>query len=205
MDECQTTRRLRCRCATVPHEAGGVFVSHHAVTVSKRLTETLETIRKDFQRVTHSFAALTEQKASIAPKFMAALQQWKRETGRTFVAFVHELDKTVPTDRAGYRTHPSYQTALYLQQAAKRPRRTHPPRVAFRVLASLLKSLYPVWHPHEEALFLTVAKASRWSERDVLRLRKAVKSARAFPLPQTQRLVGTRPVSVREFPAKRAM
>lgn len=159
---------------------------------SGALRRTLDTLRPDFSRFSDAFGLLSVKRATFAPLFMRAFDAYERETGKTFVAFVQEFDRSVPAERAKYTQHRSYQAALYLRRLVDAPetaagvsRRSVTP---FQLLAVTIKSLLPLAHPHEQAAFEIIAKASKWRERDVEKLRKRVARVRALPLPNAPRL-----------------
>jgi hypothetical protein len=165
-------------------------------THSVKLREALEDLRPAFRDVGQTLESLTRKRAELAPAFMKAFVLWKRETRRTFIAFVHELDPRVPVnDRKAYQAHPSYQAALYLQQlaedpAAKRRRGLTP----LTLVAVVLKSVLPLFSEAERREVLdAVAAASQWRERDVNRLLAMVAKGRTrvVALPKVPRLVDT--------------
>lgn len=162
------------------------------IVVSRRLASTLETLRADFQGFVGAFGQLAQRKADLAPAFVRAYRQFHHETGRTFVAFVKELDPTLPAgDKDAYLRHRSYQAALYLKRLVDAPhtqakhRKTRGP---FDVLASAVRGLLPYLAPREEEYWASLARVSGWRERDVQRLRHRVAQARAIPLPMAPRL-----------------
>lgn len=123
---------------------------------------------------------------------MKAFTLWRRETRRTFVAFVHELDPTVPADRRGYQAHPSYQAALYLQQLMAHPEETKRRGLTpMNMLAVTIKSILPLCgsqREQREALEIILA-ATKWRDRDQRRLLTAIRKAKPVGLPKVPRLV----------------
>jgi len=88
-------------------------------TYSEKLRAVLDEIRPAFRDLGQGLDRLTQKRAELAPAFMKAYAVWRRETHRPFIAFVHELDRSMPvTDRTAYRSHPSYRAAEYLKQLA---------------------------------------------------------------------------------------
>src|SRR5262245_55853375 len=86
---------------------------------SVKLKEALNELRPAFRELGQSLDVLTRKRAELAPQFMRTYTLWRRETHRPFIAFVHELDRTMPVDdRKAYRAHPSYRAADYLKQLA---------------------------------------------------------------------------------------
>lgn len=170
----------------------------HTGALSRHLQQTLADLRADFVGYTEGFKQLAVRRAHLAPAFMRAFRRYRMETGRTFVAFVRELDPSMPVARSEYPRHRSFQAALYLRRLAEAPhttpthRRTETP---FAVLARVVKTVLPLTHPHEEATFEAIARASGWRERDVQRLRDRVNRAKplatvlAFARPASPRLV----------------
>lgn len=154
-----------------------------ATTFSHRLSHALDAVRDEFGPFRDSFAALTASRVALAPRLLAAWTLWQRETKRSFIAFVRELDRSVPAERAAYTRHRSYQAALYLKDLATKPPATRRSVSAFRLLAIVIKSVRPAVKANEETTFKLIEKASRWRPRDMERLRKAVKRARPIPFP----------------------
>lgn len=158
-----------------------------------RLVETLTDVQQQFAAFTNTFASLTARRDAFAPVFMRAYRQYHRETGRTFIAFVQELDKTVPADRALYPKHRSYQAAIYLRRLDEAPETTASHRTTmapFDVLAAVIKGFLPLVPPKQAAaVWVAVARTSRWRERDILRLQARVTKVRPVELPTAPRLV----------------
>lgn len=173
---------------------------------SRTLEREIATLRSEFSDLTRTWDALVLRRREIAPAFMATFRRWRRETGRSFVAFVQRLDPSVPADRDAYVNHQSYQAALYIQRLAEAPekapgaRRKRASLTPFDALALMVKSALPLVRPHEETMWRNLAHATRWHERDLRKLREAVKVARMIPLrPDVPRLVvsGRRQLSIR--------
>src|SRR5262245_43578044 len=84
---------------------------------SAKLRAAIDELRPAFCELGQGLDQLTRKRAEIAPVFMRTYQIWRRETRRPFIAFVHELDLTMPVnDRDAYRQHRSYRAAQYLLQ-----------------------------------------------------------------------------------------
>lgn len=200
------------------------MTQQHTAALSRHLARTIEDVRADFNSFTDSFNGLSVKRSQFAPQFMAAFKDWQWETGRSFVAFVRELDPTMPVTRAEYPKHRSFQAALYLRRIAEAPhtvagrgeRRTVTP---FKVLAKTVRTLAQLAPPHNaEAVVAAVVKATGWHQRDTDRLRKAVDKAKplapvlALVQPQAPRLVrghrthgaGREPLAVAADHKKRA-
>ncbi len=161
------------------------------VTLSKKLATTLDDLRARFTDFTSTLSAISTRRSELAPAFMAAYEAYARETGRTFVAFVRELDPTCPADRDKYPNHRSFQAALYLRRLHEAPettvshRQTPPP---MEVLAMVVRGA--LQHAKSaEAYWAEIQRASRWRERDMARLKQRVSKARGIPLGPTVRLV----------------
>lgn len=165
---------------------------HHA-RLSHRLQETLDVVRNEFEAFTNNFSALTVRRDAFAPVFMKAYRQYHQATGRTFIAFVQELDKTVPAARAEYPKHRSYRAALYLRRLDEAPETTTAHRktmAPFDVLAAVIKGFLPLVPAKQAAeVWTAVARTSHWRERDILRLQARVTKVRPVELPTAPRLV----------------
>lgn len=168
-------------------------MSQSSIVFSKRLHDAIADLRPAFREVGQSLDQLTRRRAEIAPTFTRAYQLWRRETKRPFVAFVHELDPSMPvTDRNAYRTHRSYRAAQYLQQLVEQPElHTRHGLTPLSLLAVAVKSFLPACAPHQHEALLALTKASRWRERDVARLLHRIKRAKPISLPKIPRLVET--------------
>jgi hypothetical protein len=159
---------------------------------SQKLREALDEVRPAFRDIGHGFEQLTKKRAAIAPAFMKAYTIWRRETRRTFVAFVHELDPSMPVTGKAYVKHPSYQAALYLQQLVTNPEESRRKGLTpLAMLATTIKSFLPLYSTQKdqlEALQALVA-ATKWRDRDQARLLAAIRRARPVGLPKVPRLV----------------
>lgn len=122
-------------------------------TLSMALQRDIRELREEFLPVVDAATTLTLKRKTIAPDFMKLYYRYKKETGGTFVAFVHELDPKMPVTRSAYQDHSSYQSALYLKRLAEAPETTPKYRKTaspFRVLASVMDTL------------LHYTKSTRW-------------------------------------------
>jgi hypothetical protein len=161
-------------------------------SVSRQLASALEQLRTQFAAFTEVWTGLSVRRAHIAPAFLSLFERYRQETGRTFVAFVKELDPTVPGTKPGYQQHRSYQAALYLRRLAEAPHTTPQHRktvTPYRLLVPVTKSLLQL-HPHPDAVWAALERASKWNARNVDRFRRDV--ARTEPLvpkPGAPRLV----------------
>jgi hypothetical protein len=114
------------------------------------------------------------------------------ETGKTFLAFVHELDPSVPAERAAYVNHRSFQAALYLKRLALAPHTQAKHRTTvspFTLLAMVVRGALPHAQPHAASYWEEIRRASRWRDRDLERLKLRVEKVRAVPLTAQPRLV----------------
>lgn len=162
-------------------------------TYSAKLREALDDLRPSFQEVGRGLAHLTQKRAEIAPAFMKAFTLWRRETHRPFVAFVHELDPTMPINRKTYRQHPSYRAAEYLKQLTSENGEATKRRglTPMMMLAVTIKSFLPLCgsqREQKEALQVLLG-ATKWRDVDQTRLLAAIRRAKAVGLPKVPRLV----------------
>lgn len=162
------------------------------IVYSKRLKDALNDLRPAFRDINVGLDQLTKKRAEIAPIFMKTYELWRRETRRPFIAFVHELDPSMPVERSEYRTHRSYRAAAYLKQLVEQPDTTTPRgRTPLFMLAVTIKSLLPFCgaQKDQEATIATLVHATQWRERDRTRLVARIRKARPIALPQLARLV----------------
>lgn len=160
----------------------------------RRLTAILDDLRDDFRACVSALQAASVRRAHLAPAFMRAFRVWARATGRPFVAFVQQLDPSVPADRDGYVDHPSFQAACYMRRLVEAPetRAQHGKRKGslspLAVLAIVIKSAVP--RENHDFAIAQLKAVARWHERDAQRLRKSVDAARFVALaPHQPRLV----------------
>ncbi len=161
-------------------------------SLSRQLSAALDELRAEFAKMTDALQSLTVRKAHLAPTFLRLYHRYRQETGRTFVAFVKELDPSVPADRKGYQHHRSFQAALYLRRLAEKPETTVQHRKTtspYQLLVPVTKSLLQL-HPQPDAVWAALERTSRWNARNVDRFRRDV--AKAAPLlakPGSPRLI----------------
>lgn len=170
----------------------------HGAALSRHLSRSLAELRAEFSDYAALFGSLATRRAEVAERFFAAFTAYHRETGHTFVAFVHELDPTVPAERSEYTKHRSFQAALYLRRLVERPQtqaKFRATRSPFDVLASCIRGILPSAAPHEEVYWSQVRRVSGWRDRDIERLRDRVAKARPIPLPTAPRHVPRREVA----------
>jgi hypothetical protein len=162
-------------------------------TYSTKLRQALDELRPAFRELGQGLDQLTKKRAEIAPTFMRTYHVWKRETHKPFIAFVHELDPSVPAaDRKAYRVHRSYRAAQYLQQLVEQPDKTAARgKTPLTMLALTIKSLLPFCgsEKDQEATIATLVHATKWRERDRNRLVTRILKARPIALPHLPRLV----------------
>ena len=123
--------------------------------LSPELSRNIEALRKPFLDYVQGFASMSARRDELAPRFMAALDDWRKETGRTqFIEFCRTVDPSIPTRRddspegPGYRNHRSYQAADYLRRKSSRTDsgvgRATPIRNSSWKLSRLLATLLPL-------------------------------------------------------------
>lgn len=161
---------------------------------SAKLRAALDELRPAVCELGRGVDQLTRRRAEIAPLFVRAYQIWRRETQRPFIAFVHELDPTMPlNNRSAYRQHGSYRAAQYLLQLVEKPKRTPKARglTPLALLAVTIKSLLPLCGSvTEQRLVLEgLVKASRWRDAEVKKLMATIRRANQVLLPNVPRLV----------------
>lgn len=157
--------------------------------LSTTTTRLVAAIRDDFGAFVDGFAALTSDRAALAPKFMRAFEAWTKETSLSFVAFVRVLDPKVPTDRDGYRGHASYQAADYLrrrQADAARAKEATPaderPVSLNTALVYLLATVMPVVDP-TGSIWTAFVREMRWDDAQAQRLKERAAKLGAVKLP----------------------
>jgi hypothetical protein len=161
------------------------------ITYSTKLRAAIEELRPAFGELGQGLDHLTQKRAEVAPIFMRTWNVWQRETRKPFIAFVHELDPSMPVgDRAVYRRHRSYRAAQYLKQLVEHPDKTavHG-KTPLTMLALTIKSLLPFCGSQKEPTIATLVHATRWRERDQHRLIARIRRARPVGLPHLARHV----------------
>lgn len=152
-------------------------------TCSRPLTLAIAAFRVGFAAFAATFD--TTRPGDLAPLFNRLAAQYHRATGKPFIAFVRELDATVPADRSDYRWHRGFQAAQYLARLDQARhtslvRRTLPP---VTVLAMVLRgALLDVPPAARVAYWVRLRQASCWPDARVLRLQAAVAGVRGLPL-----------------------
>jgi hypothetical protein len=170
-------------------------VSMIRTVYSVKLRNQLEELRPAFRELGQGFEQLTRKRAEIAPLFMRVYHTWRRETKRPFIAFVHELDPSMPVnDRKAYREHRSYRAAGYMLQLAEQPEQAaKPPRglTPLAMLAVAIKSFLPLCGSVKDQKLVLEAlmKTSRWGERDIHKVTIKIRNAKPISLPNLPRLV----------------
>lgn len=169
------------------------------------LARQMEQIRAQFNQFRDGFAAITERRAELAPRFMRVYGAWVTATGGNFVAFVRVIDPTVPADRDAYRNHASYQAAVYLQRLAGGTRRAavRPVRSNLTALARTLATIRQVVRD-EDTLWRAIETELGFTQRQMTKLRAVVAATQPLlNLPNAHR-VNARIVHMREVPAQTA-
>jgi hypothetical protein len=162
--------------------------------ISRRLSSTIDSLRSDFSAFTSALSAVAVRKAHLAPVFMKAFEAWRRETGRPFVAFVQQLDPSIPAEKAEYVQHRSFQAALYLRRLVEAPQTVagagrKSVMSPLQALAVVVKST--IAEEHHDFAISALKQATGWHKRDVERLRASIGKARRIALlPHQPRLVG---------------
>lgn len=168
--------------------------------LTRKLSQDIAELRGQFHAFTSQWTALDARRSTFAPVFIATFKRWRKETGRTFVAFVHEVDPSVPADKDQYMRHRSFQAALYLRRLVEAPetvtgkgRKTLSP---YRMLVATIRALLLFYPRPADEVWSAVAKMSHWQDRDLEKLRLAVTKARPLvTLPSAPRLVKRRRVA----------
>jgi hypothetical protein len=160
---------------------------------SAKLGAALDELRPAFREVGQGLDQLTRKRAEIAPLFARVYQIWRRETKRPFIAFVRELDPTMPVnDRSAYRQHRSYRAAQYLRQLVEQSEKAGPRGLTpLALLALTIKSFLPLCGSvkDQRAVLEALAKTSRWRDRDIRKLIARIRRARPIAMPNLPRLV----------------
>lgn len=169
-----------------------VLTARHPIAFSVALRRELDDLRDDFLPFVAACQVLTTKRRDIAPAFMKLFHRYKRETHGTFVAFVHELDPTMPVDRDHYPNHRSYQTALYLRRIVEAPHTTMANRrtaAPFAVAAMLLRSLLVLSKGKEPEIWSALKRQSHWDDRQIDRLKLKMAKVHPIAIPGAPRLV----------------
>lgn len=162
-------------------------------TYSAKLKDALDDLRPAMKEIGQNLKHLTTKREAIAPDFLKAFTLWRRETHRSLIAFVHELDPSTPVnDRKAYRAHPTYRAAEYILQVATNPEKTKRRGLTpLAMLATTIKSFLPLCgsqREQKEALN-SLLGATKWRDTDQRRLLAAIRRARVVALPKVPRLV----------------
>lgn len=160
-------------------------------TYSEKLKDALNEVRPAFRELGTGLATLTRKREQLAPTFIKTYALWQRETRRTFLAFVHELDPSVPVnDRAGYRKHSSYRAAEYLKGLVTNPEKKKSKGLTpLAALAVTIKSFLPLCGKRQKDALAVILAATKWREADQARLLGKIRRARAIGLPGAPLLV----------------
>lgn len=155
------------------------------VALSKRTSNAIESVRQPFASFASGFAALTADRATLAPKFMKAFGAWQAETAGTFVGFVRLFDATVPEERTGYRSHAVYQAADYLRRLVaqqERPAATNKankgpaPVRPIEAVARLVATLSP-FVADMDLIWKAFLQELHWTDRQIASVQKLVGQA----------------------------
>lgn len=159
-----------------------------AQILSARVRSAVDKVRGNFTAFVRDFAALSVNRAELAPSFMRAFGLYQAETGGTFVDFVRLLDSTVGTTRVEYRAHKAYQAADYLRRLvatqSRAVRLTDEQRAEQRAtapvppvegMARLMRAFLPlVPEDQKQKLWDSLHVCLHWSDRQVSRVRDLV-------------------------------
>lgn len=152
------------------------------IEVSAKVMRIIDAVREPFASFVDGFAAITADRATLAPKFMKAFGAWQAETAGTFIAFVRVFDATVPAERAAYRDNPVYQAADYLRRLSANAARPAAeanavkPASPFEAVARLVATLAPLVEDMDlvwQAFLLEL----HWTDRQIARVQKLVGQA----------------------------
>lgn len=140
-------------------------------------------LRPQFTAFTTQFAALSVSRGTLAPVFMRVYGAYVQQSnGGTFVNFVRLLDSEVPSERAAYRSHKSYQAADYLRRLVGQRntgRRTPATRSNLTALARTIATIVPILRD-ANIIWRAVEQEFGFTARQMTRLRAVV--AEAQPL-----------------------
>lgn len=151
-------------------------------TISAATRKMVEDIREPFRGFVGNMNLLLESRSKLAPKFMKAANAWRKETGETFIAFVRELDPSVPKTQKDYKNNGVYNAAIYLKRlvdaqargegAASTAERTGPPPLppmtGFARLLAAIKPLVPA--DNLTKLWAVIAEEMHWTDAQRERL-----------------------------------
>lgn len=147
--------------------------------LSTALTRVIDKIREPLMSYVKAFGAIQETRAQLAPRVIAAFEDWSKETGRTqFVEFCRVIDPTIPThsrdseDGPGYKSHRTYTAMDYLRRKWAEMERAKnaaanggasgnatPVRTAGWRMARMLATITPMIRPADRAEFWNVIGA----------------------------------------------
>lgn len=157
-------------------------------TLSPKLANVIEALRRPFKAFVGSFRDLTTTRAELAPPFMEAFEAFEAETEGTFIQFCRLVDPAIPADRAQYRNDPAYQAATYLrrlvQQMAIKPRRRGPkPATPLVALARFVATVLPLVDP-TGVIWTAFVQEMHWSERQAKQVKLLGAKQGAIPMPR---------------------
>lgn len=172
------SKKLKTKAATTTEEI---------TPLTARTSQLVGSLRVPFLAFAEGFAHLSTARSEIAPQFMKTFKAWQLETHGTLAAFVRLYDDSVPLDRDGYRSHPTYQSADYLRRlhgrGAREPlpfaKRPITPLVA---LARLVATVMPAVDP-TGTIWSVFVREMRWSDQQAERLKVLSVREGAITLP----------------------
>lgn len=158
-----------------------------AAVITAATRRLVDDIREPFRGFVGEMSAVLISRAKLAPKFMKAANAWRKETNGTFIAFVRELDATVPERQADYRNNAVYNAAIYLKRLVEAEARGEekkevrrgpqplPPLAGLARLLAAIATLIP--EDSREKLFAVVGNELHWSVDQQNRLQRLVEES----------------------------
>lgn len=168
--------------------------------IPRNVQRQIDALKRPFTAFRTRFAALSQDRATLAPQFMRVYGAYLRSAGGTFVSFVRLLDPTVPAERSAYRANPSYQAADYLRRLVSRrdaagTNRTPATRSNLTALARLLATIVPLVRD-PQVIWRAVETEFQFSARQVGRLRQVTNETRPLLTLQNARPSIARPIHI---------
>lgn len=172
-----------------------------AVVISAATKRLVDDIREPFRGFVDTMGGLLTTRAKLAPKFMKAANAWRKEmgAGTTFIAFVRELDPSVPKLQKEYTKNAVFNAAVYLKRlvdaqsrgegaGASAERTGPPPLPPMTGLARLLAAITPlVPADNLTKLWAVIAEEMHWSEAQKERLKTLSEEAEPLIAMRTPR------------------
>lgn len=165
--------------------------------LSAALKRQIEAVKKSFNSFAKELGLVNETRAELAPRVMKAQAAFQTETGNaSWLGFYRLLDPTIPTDRDGYRAHPSYKAGEYLRRLSGRSdvggKGTQSTRgKGVNGLARVIATLLPIVS-NQDALWAGIAKEFSLTARQIGNLRTATGQVKPLMV-----LAGVRPQAIK--------